>query len=88
MRRGQPEEEGQHRHTLSGKEKTLPKENPDTLLSMNNLGRVLGKQGRYKAAEEMHRRALTEKEKVLGKEHTDTLVSVDNVGWVLERQGR
>ncbi|KAJ5660387.1 hypothetical protein N7507_006838 [Penicillium longicatenatum] len=55
---------------------------------VDNLGKVLGNQGRYKEAEAMHQRALEAREKVLGHEHPDTLTSVSNLGSVLDSQGR
>jgi Tfp pilus assembly protein PilF len=66
----------------------LEREHPDTLSSVNNLGRVLSSQGKYEEAEAMHRRALEAREKVLGGEHPDTLSSVGNLGRVLSRQGK
>jgi hypothetical protein len=53
-----------HRRTLELSEKVLGHEHPYTLISMENLARVLDGQGKYKAAEEMHRRALELREKV------------------------
>ena len=56
---------------------------PETLTSMNNLGLVLSRQGRYDEAEQMHRQTLKSKEKVLGLEHSDTLMSMNNLSGVL-----
>jgi hypothetical protein len=67
-------------------EKVLGKEHPSTLSSMNNLGLVLGSQGKYKEAEAMHRQTLQLKEKVLGKEHPSTLDSMNNLELVLGSQ--
>jgi tetratricopeptide (TPR) repeat protein len=63
-------------------------EHPDTLMSMNNVARVLSDQGKYKAAEEMHRQVLGLMETVLGKEHPSTLISMNNLATVLNRQGK
>jgi hypothetical protein len=42
----------------------LGKEDPDTLISMNNLALVLSDQGKYEQAEEMLRRELGPSETV------------------------
>ncbi len=47
-----------HRQALVLKEKVLGPEHPDTLTSLNNLGAVLDRQGKYEEAEKMHRQAL------------------------------
>ena len=39
-------------------------EHLDTFASVNNIGSVLERQGKYEEAEAMHRRALKAKEKV------------------------
>ena len=41
-------------------------------MSINNLGIVLFRQGKYEEAEAMHQRALQGREKVLGPEHPHT----------------
>ena len=66
----------------------LGPEHPSTLTSVNNLGLVLQRQGKYEEAEAMHRRDLEGSEKVLGPEHPSTLTSVNNLGSVLESQGK
>jgi tetratricopeptide (TPR) repeat protein len=65
----------------------LGAEHPDTLASVNNLGNVLDRQGKYDEAEAMHRRALEAREKVLAR-WKYTLISVDNLGDVLGSQGK
>ena len=66
----------------------LGAEHPDTLNSINNLGVLLERQGKYNEAEALHRRALEATETILGAKHQDTLISVNNLGSVLERQGK
>ncbi|XTI92812.1 purine and uridine phosphorylase [Cenococcum geophilum] len=73
---------------LQARIEVLGNEHPDTLMSINDLGRVLSKQGNYKAAEEMNRRVLEGREKALGKEHPDTLTSVNNLALMLQHQGK
>ena len=66
----------------------LGPEHPNTLISMNNLGLVLERQGKYEEAESLNLRALEEREKILGPEHPDTLTSVSNLGRLLEIRGK
>jgi hypothetical protein len=78
--------EEMHRRALTGCEKVLGVEHPETLTSISNLALVLQDQGKYRAAEEMGRRALTGREKVLGVEHPETLTSVNNLAYLLHSQ--
>jgi hypothetical protein len=71
--------EEMNRRALEGKEKTLGKEHPDTLASLNGLTQSLLCQEKYEAVEEIYRRALEGKEKTLGKEHLETLTDVSNL---------
>ncbi|KAK4162839.1 putative kinesin light chain [Cladorrhinum sp. PSN259] len=82
------EAEQMYRQELQLTEKVFGKEHPDTLISMDNLASVLGRQGKYKEAEQMHRQALQLLSKVFGKEHPDTLGSMHNLAGVLIRQGK
>ncbi|KAI3530692.1 hypothetical protein CABS02_14420 [Colletotrichum abscissum] len=82
------EAEQMHRQALELKEKVLGPENPDTLISMNNLAEVLRSQGKYDEAEQMHRQELELCEKVLGPENPDTLISMNNLAEVLRSQGK
>ncbi|KAH7394832.1 hypothetical protein BKA66DRAFT_455924 [Pyrenochaeta sp. MPI-SDFR-AT-0127] len=75
-----------HRRALEGREKVLGPEHPDTLTSVDNLGWMLARQGKYEEAEAMHRRALEGHEKVLRVEHLDTLTSVNNLAFLFHRQ--
>ena len=68
--------------------KQLGDNHPDTLASIEYLGRVLLVQGELEAAEEMQRRALEGRQNVLGKNHLSTLTSVHGVAVVLGARGR
>ena len=81
------EAEGMHRQVLELAEKSLGKEHPFTLASMNGLAVLLGSQGKYKESEGMQRQTLELREKVLGREHPDMLVSMNDLAEVLRGQG-
>jgi len=59
---------------------------PNTLTSVNNLGLVLGNQGKYEDAEKLFRQALEGHEKALGPTRSNTLISMSNLGSVLQNQ--
>jgi Tfp pilus assembly protein PilF len=69
---------------MEAREKVLGREHPDTIVSVNNLGLVLGNRGKYEEAEVMHRRALEAREEVREREHPDTLTSVSKLGSLLD----
>ncbi|PWW78996.1 hypothetical protein C7212DRAFT_24945, partial [Tuber magnatum] len=52
-----------HRHALPGRERAPGRDHPDTLQSVNELGTMLHRQGKYGEAEIMHQRALVGREK-------------------------
>ena len=56
-------------------ERTLGKEHPNTLTSLNNLAGLLNAKGDYAGAEPLYRRVLEARERTQGKEHPDTLIS-------------
>lgn len=66
----------------------LGDDHPDTMQSMNDLGRVLRMLGRFADAEPIYKEALDRRRRVLGAEHLDTLSSVNNYAGILERLGR
>jgi hypothetical protein len=68
--------------------KAQGREHPDTLTSVNNLGSVLERQGKYKEAEAIHQQALEGREKALGPEHPDMLISVRDLGYSTRGPGR
>jgi eukaryotic-like serine/threonine-protein kinase len=60
----------------------------DTLTSVNNMGYLLGSQGKLQEAERFHREALDGMRRVLGDDHPDTLRSISNMGSLLAFQGK
>ena len=80
---GVPKAEPMFRRALEVRERTLGKEHPDTLHSVNGLAKLLSVKGDCAGAEPLIRRALETRERTLGKEHPDTLVSVNNLAWML-----
>src|SRR5947208_15125339 len=77
-----------HERALAGKEKTLGKDHPSTLDTVNNMAVVFHKQGRYDDALEWYERALAGKERTLGKDDPSTLDTVNNMGAVFHKNGR
>jgi hypothetical protein len=57
---------------LEIREKVLGPKHPDTMTSLNNLPRVLGKSGHTKDAEHLFKRSIAIAEKLLGPEHPFT----------------
>jgi len=73
---------------LERREKTLGRDHPDTLRSMDNLGLVLSSQERSIEAETMHRQAIERKKKTLGHDHPDMLISMNDPAITVDSQGR
>ncbi|CAN9252515.1 unnamed protein product, partial [Alternaria alternata] len=69
------------RQTLARRENVLGRENPETLDTVKN-------QGKLDEAEEMLMRALQGKEIALGRDHPSTLDTVNNLGNLYADQGR
>ena len=67
--------------------RVLGPQNPDTLTSMNGLGRNLMRQARYPEAEKLDRETLDIQRRVLGPEHPDTLRSMNNLAMLLVGEG-
>ena len=57
------------RRTLEGKERTLGRDHPSTLLAVNNAGLLLKDQGKFSLAEPLLLRALEGYERTLGRDH-------------------
>jgi tetratricopeptide (TPR) repeat protein len=68
-------------------ERTLGKDHPSTLDTVNNMGMVFDRQGEHGKALEWFQRALDGKERTLGKDHPSTLDTVNNMGIVFDGQG-
>jgi tetratricopeptide (TPR) repeat protein len=71
---------------LDWEEKTLGKDHPSTLTTVNNMALVFDNQGQYDKAMELYERALDGREKALGKDHPDTLTTVHNMASAFESQ--
>jgi tetratricopeptide (TPR) repeat protein len=80
--------ENMHQRTLVLKEKMLGKDHHKTLMSRNELGLALSRQGKDAEAEEIYRETLALRETVLGKDHPKTLKSRSNLGLALRGQGK
>ncbi|KAF8245505.1 hypothetical protein K440DRAFT_555694, partial [Wilcoxina mikolae CBS 423.85] len=67
---------------LAGDEKSLGKDHPTTLNTVDNIASVYSSQGDYSRALNWCERALAGKEKSLGKDHPSTLTTVYNMALV------
>jgi hypothetical protein len=76
------------RFALEARERTLGADHADTLISVENLARLLRDQGKWAEVEPMYRRALEARERTLGADHADTLASVGNIAVLLRDQGK
>jgi tetratricopeptide (TPR) repeat protein len=81
------EAERLYRRALDIREKTLGKEHPDTITTLDNLARVLDDKGDYEEAEKLYRRALEIFEKTLGKEHPNTATTLNSLAILLRHKG-
>ena len=73
---------------MEAQERLLGLEHPDTLVSVNNLAKLLHAKGDYAAAEPLYRRALEAQERILGPEHPKTLSVLNNLAPLLNATGR
>ena len=62
-------------------------EDPDTALSLNNLGELYKAIGEYTTAEPLLKEALRIRQKVLGSEHPDTAESFNNLAELYQAMG-
>ncbi len=67
------------KQVLADRERTLGPEDPDTLLSANELGDFYSSIGDSATAEPLYRRAMEGLERKLGRDHPATLTSVHNL---------
>ncbi|MEM1072026.1 MAG: serine/threonine-protein kinase [Planctomycetota bacterium] len=72
--------------SLSVFQDKLGNEHPDTLRSMNAMGRLLQSQGKLAEAESYFRSALEDSRRVLGNRHPDTLTALRNMAGLLHAQ--
>lgn len=68
--------------------KVLGPGHPDTLKSMDMIGKILMEQGHYSDAERQARETLAVRSRVLGAEHPDTVHSISRVAMALSWQAR
>jgi len=73
---------------LTGDEKALGSEHPDTLKAVHNLAIIYQLQGRYSEAEGLHKRTLSGREKVLGLGHPVTLDTMEKLTDFFNKQGQ
>ena len=73
---------------LRARRGVLGDDHPDTLTSIDNMGRLLRAMGKLQEAETYYREALAGKRRVLGDDHPETLVSINNMGLLLESRGK
>ena len=66
----------------------LGAEHLDLLESIDDVGRELGKMGRWEEAEQVYRRGITLKERVFGKETVHVAKSLGGLGELFNRQAR
>ena len=73
---------------LETRERTLGKEHPFTLTTVNSLALLYKAQGNYSEAEPLYKRALEASERTLGREHPFTLATVNSLASLYKDQGR
>jgi hypothetical protein len=64
---------------LTGYQRVLGDDHPDTLESMNNLAAVRQDLGDLYSANELYERALTARRRILGDDHPDTQASIKSL---------
>ncbi len=73
---------------LETRERTLGKEHPFTLTTINSLALLYKAQGSYGEAEPLYSRTLEASERTLGREHPFTLATVNSLASLYKDQGR
>ncbi len=76
------------KRNLEVRERTLGKEHPFTLTTMNSLALLYKAQGSYREAEPLYKRSLEASERTLGKEHPFTLATVSSLASLYKAQNR
>ncbi|MBF0421385.1 MAG: tetratricopeptide repeat protein [Magnetococcales bacterium] len=72
---------------LEHETKTLGKDHPNPLTTLNNLAGLNRRMGNFVEAEKNYRQALEGFEKVLGAEHPATITLMNNLAMTLEEEG-
>jgi len=65
----------------------LGQDDPQTLASLQQLGRLRRMQGRLDEAKELYEQTLSRRRRVLGEEHRDTIGSINDMAVLLDRLG-
>ena len=65
----------------------MGKIHPDTVTSLNNIGRVFENMGRYEESLKYHHQCLMIRENIMGKNHSDYAASLSNIGNSLKSIG-
>ena len=73
---------------LDTRRRELGDDHPETLASINSMGRLLEDQGKFDDAMPFYRETLEASRRILGPDHPVTLRSINNMGLLLQRQGR
>lgn len=68
--------------------KVLGPEHPETLMSMEMVGKILLEEGRFEEAEKLQRETLAARTRVLGPEHPETVHTMSRLSKVLSWRGR
>jgi tetratricopeptide (TPR) repeat protein len=73
---------------LQVRESILEPEHFDLLCTLNDMGVILARQGKYRESETAHRKALDARVRVLGEHNPKTLESMSNLALTYVEQGR
>ncbi len=73
---------------LETRRRLLGNEHPDTLYSLEHMGRLWQSQSELNKAEACFREALAGRRRSLGEEHPDTYTSINSLAWLLQIQGK
>jgi tetratricopeptide (TPR) repeat protein len=76
------------KRNLEARERTLGREHPFTLTTMESLALLYKAQGNYSEAEPLYKRALEARERALGWEHPTTLATASSLASLYKAQGR
>ncbi|KAL9065496.1 MAG: hypothetical protein Q9161_008201 [Pseudevernia consocians] len=82
------EAEAMYRHAISGREKSLGSHDENTLASIEGLGSVYTRQGKYRDAEAIYQHVLAERTAQFGPDHYKTIQSTFNLASVYLKQDK
>jgi serine/threonine protein kinase len=77
-----------YRRVLEMERRVLGATDATTLATMNNLGAVLAREGKYSPAEQLYGKLIETKRRVLGAEHPSTLTSLNGLGVLYRNEGK